>query len=360
MTPKQYSAPSVRQLAAVVDGMAGRVSEGRLRQLRMVVGMFDRAVGRDEMPGRASRTAAQLFTWAALRAFWDLAVDGQLRHAQKDVGKPLPEWTLRIVRDCLKILAREVLPAGKTVRLPSVANPEPKATVGGRSLDALYRGMVDLAGQGPLERDGTALSFEDRTRLLAIVAVMLDAAPRSGELAAQSLSDLTSGETAVAVRRQQQKAPPNRVEEIAALAEVGTEAARSVLGGWVERVSEDTRQRVLAAVAELEPLPEVEWYPLREGSQVAVRRWLKVRQQLVESLPLTGAKTALWVSLVPSKAGPPGVPLRPQGLRQAYARGITALNWVMAGQYGWEPLPTTMEQIRRSVAAVPLEESPAG
>ncbi|MEU9947006.1 hypothetical protein [Streptomyces sp. NPDC047939] len=359
MTSKQYSAPSVRQLSAVVDGMTGSVSEGRLRQLRMVVGMFDRAVGRDEMPARASRTAQQLFTWAALRPFWKLALDGQLRHWEKDVGKPLPEWSQRIVRDCLKILAREVLPAGKAVKLPSVANPEPKATVGGRSLDALYRGMVDLAGQGPLERDGTALSYEDRARLLAIVAVMLDAAPRSGELAAQSLADLAPGEVAVAVRRQQQKGAPNRVEEIASLAEVGTEATRSVLGGWVERVSEETRQRVLSAVAELEPLPEVEWYPLREGSQVTVRRWLQVRQGLVEALPLEGAKTALWVSLVPSKAGPPGVPLRAQGIRQAYARGIVALNWVMAGQYGWEPLPTTMEQIRRSVEAAPLEEPPA-
>ncbi|MFC9626297.1 hypothetical protein ACFTXM_42220 [Streptomyces sp. NPDC056930] len=105
-------------------------------------------------------------------------------------------------------------------------------------------------------------------------------------------------------------------------------------------------------------MPEVEWYPLREGSQVAMRRWLKVWQQLVESLPLEGAKTALWVSLVPSKAGPPGVPLRAQGLRQAYARGITALNRVMAGSYGWEPLPTTMERVRRSAEVVPLEARP--
>ncbi|MER5277830.1 hypothetical protein ABT025_19005 [Streptomyces sp. NPDC002809] len=355
---KQYSASSVRQLSAVVDSMAGTVSAGRLRQLQMVVGMFDRAVGRDEMPARSSRTAQQLFTWAALRPFWELAVDGQLRHWEKDVGKPLPEWSQRIVRDCLKILAREVLPAGKTVKLPSIANPEPKPTVGGRSLDALYRGMVDLAGRGPLERDGTALSYEDRARTLAIVAVMLDAAPRSGELAAQTLADLAPGETAVAVRRQQQKAAPNRVEEIAALAEVGPETVRAVLGGWVERMSEESRQRVLAAVAELAPLPEVEWYPLREGSQVTVRRWLEVRRGLVESLPLEGAKTALWVSLVPSKAGPPGVPLSAQGLRQGYARGIVALNWVMAGSHGWEPLPTTMEQIRRSVTAVPLENPP--
>jgi hypothetical protein len=345
-------------LAAVVDGMASSVSEGRLRQLRMVVGMFDRAVGRDEMPGRASRTAQQLFTWAALRPFWALAVEGQLRHVEKDVGKPLPEWTLRIVRDCLKILARETLPAGKSVRLPSVANPEPKPTVDGRSLDALYRGLVDLAGRGPLERDGTALSYEDRTRLLAIVAVMLDAAPRSGELATQSLQDLAPGEVAVGVRRRAQFGSTSRSDEVAGLAEVDVRTVQRVLSGQDYEISEATRQRVLSTVAHLGPLPEVEWYALREGSRVAVRRWLKVRQGLVDSLPLEGAKTALWVSLVPSKAGPLGVPLRAQGIRQAYARGIVALNWVMAGSHGWEPLPTTMEQIRRSVDAVPLEERP--
>lgn len=358
MSGKQYSAPSVRQLAAVVDSMAGTVSEGRLRQLRMVVGMFDRAVGRDEMPARASRTAQQLFTWAALRPFWDLAVAGELRFLAKDVGKPLPKWTLRIVRDCLKILAGAVLPAGKTVKLPQVSNPEPKATVDGRSLDALYRGMVDLAGQGPLERDGTALSYEDRTRLLAMVAVVLDAAPRSGELAALSLQDLAPGEVAVAVRRRAQLGSTTRSDEVAALAEVDVRTVQRVLAGKDYEHSEATRQRVLAAVAELEPLPEVEWYPLREGSRVAVRRWLRVRQGLVDAVPLTGSRRALWVTLVPSASGPAGVTLLPGGLRRSYSRGIVALNWVMAGAYGWEPLPTTMEQIRRSVDVMPLLEPP--
>jgi hypothetical protein len=360
MSPKQYSAPSVRQLAAAVDGMAGTVSEGRLRQLRMVVGMFDRAVERSASVQFPAGAAAELFDERLLRTFWSMAAAGHLRYQEKAFGKPLPEWTLRIVRDCLKILARQVLPAGKTVRLPSVANPEPKPTVDGRSLDALYRGLVDLAGRGPLERDGTALSYEDRTRLLAIVAVMLDAATRSGELATQSLADLAAGEAAVAVRRRAQLGSTSRSDEVAAAAEVDVRTVQRVLSGSDYEVSEATRQRVLSAVDQLEPLPESEWYALREGSRVAVRRWLKVRQGLVESLPLTGQKTALWVSLVPSKAGPPGVPLRAQGIRQAYARGIVALNWVMAGSYGWEPLPTTMEQIRRSVDAVPLEEAPAG
>lgn len=172
------------------------------------------------------------------------------------------------------------------------------------------------------------------------------------------LDDLAGGLEAVGVRRRQQKAPPNRVEEISALAEVHPATVSAVLRGRLEQMSEATRQRVLAAVEELGPRPEVEWYALREGSRVAVRRWLKVREGLVEQVPLTGGRSALWVSLWPSKAGPPGIPLRPQGLRQAYARGITALNFVMAGSYGWEPLPVKMEQVRRSVTAVPLEDRP--
>ncbi|MEU5660055.1 hypothetical protein ABZ802_31220 [Streptomyces sp. NPDC047737] len=338
--------------------MAGTVSEGRLRQLRMVVDMFDRAVGRDEMPARSSRTAAQLFTWAALRPFWALAEAGELRHWEKDVGKPLPVTTLRVVRNCLEILASRVLPEGKRVRLPELELPKLKPTVDGRALDSLYRGMVDLAGRGPLVRDGTALSPEDRARLLAMVAVLLDAAPRSGEMARQTLDELAPDLTAVGVRRQAQRRDEARAREVAAVTGLHPRTVQMILSGAGHDRSLATEDRVRAALAGLPPVPEVEWFELREGSRVAVRRWLEVRQQLVEAVPLTGQKTALWVSLVPTKAGPTGLPLRAQGLRQAYARGITALNWVMAGEYGWEPLPTTMEQIRRSVDVVPLLEPP--
>ncbi|MFE1230261.1 hypothetical protein [Streptomyces sp. NPDC058745] len=168
------------------------------------------------------------------------------------------------------------------------------------------------------------------------------------------MDDLSEGLGVVALRRRQQKAPPPRLEEIAALARVHPESVRSVLGGWLERVSEETRQRVLAAVEELEPLPEFEAYRLREGTRLTVRRWLAVREQLVEAVPLEGARTALWVTLVATKKGPPGLPISNEGLREAYARGITALNWVMAGQHGWAPLPTTMEQLRRAVTVEPL------
>lgn len=377
MSGHQYSASSVRQLAARVEaiaprdrsrwdtrepapGAAGvphRVSRQRADQLWMVVGMFDRAVGREEMPGRAVRTVDQLFTWAALRPFWELAAVGKLRHRIADVGKPLPVATLRIVRDCLGMLAALVVP-GKRVRLPELEQAPAKATVPEGQLVRVYRELVDMAGEGPLERSGAALSLEDRTRLLALVAVVLDAAPRSGELEAMSLGSLGAGEEWVQVVRQPQNASGLRAEDVAASLEMPRSTVAKVLSGnpaYTRSVSEATRQRVLREVEALgDAGPVVERYPLREGARVAVRRWLRMRDEL--AAPLEGAKDALWVTLVATKAGPPGIRMRAQGIRMTYVRGMTALNFLMAGSYGWEPMPTKLEQLRRSVWVDPLPE----
>lgn len=371
---RQYSASSVRQVAAVVERVAPRVRERwesrepvpsvggvllqvsrqRADQLWMVVGMWDRAVMREEVPDRARRAAAQLFTRPALRAFWDLAAAGELRARADDVGKPLPLATLRIVRDVLGILAELVVP-DRAVMLPVVEAPELKATVPARDRAALYRGLADLAAAGPLARDGIGMSAVERARVLAMVGIVLDAGTRSGELAALRLDDLAPGLKAVGVRRRQQRAPADRTDEVAALAQVHPSRVVDALAqSPARRVSEATRQRVLAAVDALEPLPEVEWYALREGTQVALRQWLEARERVVEALPLEGGRSALWVTLRASKSGPPGVTLGPRGVWAAYTKGIRALNFVMAGRYGWSPLPTRMEQLRRAVEAEPL------
>ncbi|MEV8625266.1 hypothetical protein [Streptomyces sp. NPDC051079] len=372
---RSYETASVRQLAALVEQMAPRdperwdgrrplpgdvsaqVSRSRADQLWMVVGMLDRAVGRDEMPDRARRAAPQLFTRPALKAFWALAEAGELRARPEDVGRPLPVATLRIVRDVLALLADLVVPE-KVVRLPVVEQPELKPTVPARDRAALYRGLADLAAHGPLQRGGIGMSGAERDRVLAMVGIVLDAGPRSGELAALRLADLAEGLAAVGIRRRPQRASVSREEEIAALAEVHPSAVRAVLYGAAHTRSEATRQQVLAAVAALEPLPEVEWYELSAGTRVAVKRWLESRQRVVDALPLEGARTALWVTLRASKAGPPGITLLPEGVRAAYQKGVTALNFAMAGRYGWSPLPTTMEQLRRAVDAVPLGMPP--
>ncbi|MFC7794554.1 hypothetical protein [Streptomyces cinereoruber] len=376
MTGRQYSAASVRQLARVVDrvaprdpdrwderapapaaaGLRAQVSRERARQLWMVVGMFDRAVGCEAFPPSALLEARRLFTRPVMMAFWEIAAAGELRARAEDVGKPLPDATLRIVRDVLGILAGLVVP-GKRVWLPVVDRVELKETVPARDRAALYRGLADLAAAGPLARDGVGMSVEGRARLLAMVGIVLDAGTRLGELAALRLGDLAPGLAAVGVRRRPQRAVGVRAEEIGALTGLHPGTVLGLLQeGPYRRGSEVMRQRVLEAVASLEPLPEVEWYPLREGTRVAVRQWLEARERVVNALPLEGGRSALWVTLHASTAGPPGVTLRPDGLMSAYVKGVTALNMLMAGRYGWSPLPTRMEQLRRAVEAVPLSQ----
>ncbi|KPI31365.1 hypothetical protein OV320_2581 [Actinobacteria bacterium OV320] len=373
MSVQRYSAPSVRQLAAAVERVAPRdpatwdgrekapgaggipvqVSEGRARQLWMVVGMYARAVGREEMPKRSSREVAQLFTPPAVRAFWGLAVAGELRHWEKDAGKPLPVATLRTVRDCLKILAAVAVP-GRRVKLPVVEDAELKPTVDPRQLTAVYRELVDLAGEGPLELDGRAIRAQERARLLAMVSVVLDTGARVGELERMNVDDLAPGLGEVRVTRRPQHSDRG-FEEVAYRLGVAQSTVSKVMAGETQRASHqlvhDIRREMEAFRAEG---PRVERYALSEASRVAVGRWLDVRDGLVAGIE--GGKSALWVTVLQSKAGPPGIRIRAQGLGQSYGRGVNVLNWLMAGRPGWEPLPVRMEQLRRAVDPVPLED----
>lgn len=351
---------SVRQLDALVDRLAGGVSAERARQLRMVAGMFARAAARDVFPPSASTRLAWLFTGPVLRTFWELSAAGELRHRAEDRGRPLPLATLRIVRDCLGILAEAAVP-GREVWLPVLDSVTAKPTVSPAEQAELYRRLADMAAEAPLGRDGTGLSFEDRTRLLAMVAIVLDCGARAGELASLRLDDLGAGLETVAVRRRPQKGRGQRVEEIAVVVGVSPVTVSEVLSGRPRRISAVTQRAVLETAESLGPAPGVEVYRLREGTRVAVRRWLRVREGLVADLE--GAKSALWVSLRArgmrrggvERSWPAGVPLGVRGLQWAYARGMVALNVVMAGQYGWSPLPERLEQLRRSVTAEPIE-----
>jgi integrase len=251
-----------------------------------------------------------MFVTPVLRTFWDMAAAGQLRTRGVGEDRPMPVASLRIVRDCLAILAERVVP-GRAVWLPSISQQDPKAIVPAAQLGVLYRRLVDMALDAPVERAGIALSMEDRVRLLAIVAVVLDTGARSGELETMRVDDFTEGLGRVRVRR----VPQNGVH-----------------------------------------LAYDDECVLRDGTRVALRRWLAVRDDLMAGLE-GGRPAALWVGLQANQWMPhKGLPLRAQGIRKAYARGAVALNGVMAGRYGWEPLPTRLEQLRR---AVPVAEAPA-
>ncbi|MGW3400292.1 hypothetical protein [Streptomyces zhihengii] len=356
---RTYGTVAVRRLVEAVDELAPTVSATRARQLRMVVGMWDRAVARDDFPQRKRLHLAHLFSPEMLAAFWALAEEGELRHHPDEVGRPLSVATLRIVRDCLGILARRVVP-GRDVRLPVVEGPGLHEPVDDRARTALFRELVDLAGRSRFEEQASALLPESRARLLAMIAVVLDTGAREGELAALRMTDLAPGLRAVAVRRRPQRGAGLPVDEIAAAAFVDPRTVWAALSGQVERMSEATRQRILAAAEEVGERPEVEWYELRPGTRVALERWLEVREELMSRIPVEGSRSALWVTVVTTGLVPVGVTLQASGLRQAYMRGIAVLNVLMAGAGGWEPLPTRLEQLRRSVDAVPLLEPPAG
>src|SRR5690349_7158876 len=162
---------SVRALGRVVDGLEGGVSVSRARRSRMVVGMWDRALGMWPENVQRPRSAASLFSGEALWVFWELAVAGRLRMLAQDAGRPLTVASQRVVRDCLGILAGEVVP-GRVVELPVVEQQEPKAVAPRGQFRVLYRELAELAAGGPGVRDASALSYEDRVRLLAIVSVV--------------------------------------------------------------------------------------------------------------------------------------------------------------------------------------------
>lgn len=283
------------------EGVGGRqVSAARARQVWMTVAQLDRAAAAGDLSRRSKTDLRILFSPRTVDTFLDRAVDGRYRDDPR--GGELSWSSLATLRDCLKILGTA---AGYDLVLPRVYRErlDLKAPIPAAQRIALYRKLADLAAAGPLERDGIVMTPVERARLLALVAVVIDTATRSGELALMNVADLAEGESAVRVRRRPQNAAH---------------------------------------------LPEVEEVcPLREGSQVAVRRWLQARATLFDHVE--GGRSALWVSQFPNQWGPGGMPLRPQGIQRAYARGIVVLNGLMAGEYGWEPLPGTLEQLRRSV-----------
>lgn len=307
----QYA--TIRQLARLAEGLTPEVSPSRARQLRMTVRQLERAVDAGVMPRGSKSKLDVLLSPRGVDAFLEAAAAGDLR-----VGPGAGElsWSsLATLRDCLRILGEA---AGLDLVLPRVFRErEHLAPIVPPAQQALlWRRLADMAAAGPLARGGASIPARDRTRLLAMVGVVLDTGARSGELAAMNLDDFGDGLETVRVRRQ-----PQNASHLSAVEDVCV---------------------------------------LREGTRVAVQRWLLVRTDLLRVRGWS-AERALWLSLVP---GPgqmvPGIRLGERSLRVAYTRGVSLLNGVMAGEYGWEPLPRHLERLRRGVEAVLAEPSDAG
>jgi integrase len=344
--------PSIRALQAVVDRTAPSRSRERVRQLTMTVRQLERAVDAGALSEDAGQSVAVLLDAENTDDFLDSAWEGRWR--DRPGQGELSYASVSVLRACLKILGEE---SGVEVLLPRMGQPAPKPTVPPAQQAALYRRLADWAAE---EESGwvdarEAVRVMGRVRLLAMVGVVLDTGARASELSGMRLDDLDQDASTVRVVRRPQNASELPARVIGARAGVSETVVTRVLAGdpWPSEASYD---KVLSALDELGPGGgrEEETCRLREGTSVAVGRWLRVREHLVA--PLEGAKTALWVSVQRATGQPvAGLPLMPRGVERAYARGAAQLNVELAGRWDpavdgpWVPLPTRLEQLRRSV-----------
>jgi integrase len=212
---------------------------------------------------------------------------------------------MRIRADCLKLLGEAAAMVVAVADRPGL--PQLRATVDGPSRDQL---------RDYLARRTHPAGPPGRTRLLAMVGVVLDSGARVGEMCAMTLADVAGDLSRLRVERHPQ--------------------ARSVA-----------------------PV-ETETIRLGAGTRAALREWLDVRAEIVGVLQ-GGAVHALWVSVRANHAGvlnadgtavsrPAGMPLRPRGLQRAYTRAVTEANLDLVGTPGWRPLPQRFEQLRRAVS----------
>ncbi|MCQ8194653.1 hypothetical protein [Streptomyces rugosispiralis] len=287
---------SITALDQLLDDLV--VGEARRRQLSMVRGELLRALARGALPVPARRSLRRLLEEDSLGPYLRLAESGALRTRLVD-GKrpPTSAATNEIRRQVLDVLREALgLPA---LQLGGGALPlQPTPQFG--DLAALRRQLdQDLAGH----------MSPGQARLTAVLGLVLDAAPRSGELVELRLDDLAAGIAAVYIERRPQRG-----------------------GGDQDG--------------------EGSWYELSPLTRAALGRWLPVRAELAQHAHGT---SRLWVSLWhnhdgdPGREGatlnrPPGMPLEENGLITSYRRGRA--RYGLAGL-----LPPKLEQLRRAVIA---------
>jgi hypothetical protein len=234
---------SITALDRLLDDLV--VGESRRRQLAMVRGELQRALARGGLTVAARGSLRRLLEEEALTRYQRLAESGELRVRRVDGDyPPTSEATNEARAQCLDLLRTAYglspLRLGAGGRVP----PQPTPDFG--TLTALRR---------QLDQDlGDAMS-PGRTRLTAVLALVLDAAPRAGEQVAMRLSDIAPKCEAVYV------------------------APRPQHGG---------------AAA------DGDWFELTPIGRAAFERWLPLRAQLVER---AHRNSKFWVFLHPNHDG---------------------------------------------------------
>ncbi|MCQ4045833.1 hypothetical protein ACFOSC_27855 [Streptantibioticus rubrisoli] len=292
MSSPQFS--SITALDRLLDDLD--VGEARRRQLGMVRGELRRALHQGALPVAARGSLRRLLDEESLAPYVRLAESGALRTRLVKGERPrTSEATNEIRRQCVDVLRDALgLPVLQLGGGALALQPTPR--------------FGDLAAlRRQLDQDLGGHMSPGQIRLTAVLALVLDAAPRSGELVEQRLAHLADGNAAVYVERRPQRG-----------------------GGH--------------------PDGEGDWVELSTLSRAALERWLPLRAQLAQRAHGT---SRLWVSLWhnhdgnPEKEGatlhrPPGMPLEENGLITSYRRG--------RGRYGLAGLlPPKLEQLRRAV-----------
>lgn len=273
-------------------------SIARARQVNWVAGEYGRALERPEHPLGEDATVEDLFTRGHVERYLELAGAGALRLRAARDRKKDSGHSAKIRLEVLRLLVR-ALGIEDVAALPPQPDPPKKEPVAERPRALLreqLRRLADAPGASP-----------GRIRMLAIGAIVCDTGVRAGEQCACTVGDLSPTVEELRVVRCPQGA------------------------GAAEAYTE------VVALSGL--------------SRDAVRRWLPERRVLMARVG--GTATALWVSLHGNhrdgRRVPAGTPLQPRGLARAWTRAVAETNEAMAGEPGWEPLPTRMEQLRRGV-----------
>jgi integrase len=278
-------------LTHVLNVASADRSSARRRQLRWVAGelaLYAAQAGSGPDPADPAAWLSPPFVAGYLQA----ADDGQLR-TRASPRHRCPDASRRVRRTCLRLLARAAtLPDPVPDHVP-VPVPLPRAD---RTPAALA--LAHLTGAA-LPADASPA----RVRSAALAALTRRAGLRTGELADLTLADLDLAAATLTYRPR----PP---------------AART-----------PQPPRLLA---------------LPPATAALLAHWVQLRAELIRSAPRT---QALWVSLAANHDGsgltrPPGLPLRPNGVRRAHARAIAGCNLGLAGSPGYQPLPRTLNALR--------------
>ena len=292
-TDEGHRYPAVEELSALVrrvlddpdttDSVAGHV--------RWVHRTIRAALEREEYKERYGTSLRELLGPGA-EALCRLTENGELRlrgHRNN------PKGVITSQRRRSSILRRLAREAGVPSGAISYPKPARKPTLPAWARSELHNGLRAQVDKQP--------SDPGLARMLVVVGMVLDAAPRTGELCTRAITDLAPDLSWVKIIRNPQ------------------------------------------AVASDLHITEV--WPVSSITQAALENWLPIRAQLVAGLQ--GGKGALLVSHGHG-AYRRGTPLGRKGLIESYVAQVEELKGAVTGRggKGWE-LPEGLEQLRLGV-----------